>query len=148
MTPFPFPLQQKWVFKIIIYTFLRKRNSVVLQEDDFQLASNQGIVIHHVSHRGDELDDHFRHVVSWRGLRRTTTRIVHFRSRCSVPAPSRSARAAWHAPRPTFPPTITVRGTKGALGFFLMPDGNKRWTFRKFKMNEAESMECSILKLR
>lgn len=49
-------------------TFLCQGHSVVLQEDDLQLAAHHGVVVHHLSHGVNELDDHFSHVVSWGSL--------------------------------------------------------------------------------
>ena len=53
-------------------TFLCKRHPVVLQEDDLQLVSHHGVIIHHISHRSDQPDDHLRHVIPRSGLQRAT----------------------------------------------------------------------------
>lgn len=45
-------------------TFFCKRYSVILQEDDFQLAADDGVIVHYFCHGGDQLYDHFGHVIS------------------------------------------------------------------------------------
>lgn len=67
LTPSPLrgvPGEQRnvWI-RIRELTFLCQRNPVVFQENDFELVSHHRIVVHHISHRRDELDDEFRHVI-------------------------------------------------------------------------------------
>lgn len=53
-------------------TFFCKRDPVVLQEDDLQLVSHHRVIIHHVSHRSDQLDDHLGHVIPRSSLQGAT----------------------------------------------------------------------------
>ena len=47
---------------------LGQRDPIVLEEDELESPSNDRVRIHHAAHRGNQLDDQLRHVVSGRRL--------------------------------------------------------------------------------
>lgn len=47
---------------------LSQRNTVVLQVNHLEAVTHYGIVVDHLAHTVDELDDQFGHVVTWGSL--------------------------------------------------------------------------------
>lgn len=109
--------QQHWCSPIG-RTLLCQGDPVVLQEDDLQLAPHNGVVVDHLGHGVDELDDHFGHVVPWGSLGAEPW-WANWSAGDSLVGHSEG----FPQTRLTLPPMITVLGTKSFVGSLLMPGG-------------------------